>query len=45
MYLDRDIDISWYCNDNNNYRNDDSDGGDDCDNGEGLVATSQKLEL
>ena len=32
MYLDRDIDIYWYYNGISNNRNDDSDGGDDCDN-------------
>ena len=42
MYLDRDIDIYWYYNDNSNKRNDDSDGGDDCGYVNKLVETSQK---
>ena len=41
MYLDRDIDIYWYYNDNSNNSNDD---GND-DNGSRLVATSQKSEM
>ena len=41
-YLDGDIDIYWYYNDNRNNRNYDSDDGNDCSNVNVLVGTSQK---
>ena len=45
VYLDRDIDIYWYYNDNSNNRNDDSKGGDGCDNRNRLVAACQTPEV
>ena len=41
MYLDSDIDIYWYYNN----RNDDSDGGEDCGNGNILVGTIEKSKI
>ena len=45
MYLDGDIDIYLYYNDNSNNRNYDSYGVNEFDNRNGLMATSQKSEM